>query len=531
MDTAPFENEQTLETHRREGAVDEFHRSFEAALETVRARLGASHPLRIGGRAVETDDRFTVTSPGDGELLVGEFAAGTAADVDRAVAAASDAAADWRATPWPSRVERARSAADGLRARTFELAATISLENGKSRTEAVADVDEAIDFLRFYARELERHEGYAFDTGEPTPGQHCSNLLRPYGVFGVVAPFNFPLAILAGMTAGAVLTGNTAVVKPASATPLIAHEFVDALTEAGLPDGVVNLVTGDGASVGRPLVEHADVDGVAFTGSREVGRRIQETFHERAKPGPVIAELGGKNAVLVTDTADIDDAAAGTAMGAFSFSGQKCSATARAYVHESVVDSFTERLVAEAESLPVGRPWAAETVVSPLIDDRALDRYREVCETARRDGTVLTGGRVVADDALPPGRYVEPTVIADLPHDHELVRTELFLPVLTVHPVPGLAAGIDRTNDSEYGLCAGLFSGDATEVATWLDRVEAGMCYVNRSQSATTGALVQAQPFGGWKASGTTGTFAGGYWYLPQFMREQTRTVVGDVGR
>jgi 1-pyrroline-5-carboxylate dehydrogenase len=531
MDTAPFENEQTLDTHRREGTVDEFHRSFEDALAAVREGLGASHPLRIDGRAVETTDQFRVTSPGDTDLLIGEFADGTPESVDRAVAAATRTADDWRTTPWSTRVEYVRAAAERVRTRKFDLAATICLENGKGRAEAMADVDEAIDFLRFYAREFERHEGYAVDTGEPTPGQHCSNLLRPYGVFGVVAPFNFPLAILAGMTTGAILTGNTAVVKPASATPLIAHEFAEALVEAGLPDGVVNLVTGDGASVGRPLVEHEDVDGVVFTGSREVGRAIQQTFHERAKPGPVIAELGGKNAVVVTESADLSDATAGTAMGAFSFSGQKCSATARAYVHKSVVEEFTERLVAETESLPVGTPWARETVVSPLIDDRALDRYVDVCETARRDGEILTGGTVVDDDALPPGRYVEPTVVAGLPHDHELARTEQFLPVLTVHPIESLDEGIARTNDSDYGLCAGLFTEDDDEVATWLDRVEAGMCYVNRAQSATTGALVQAQPFGGWKASGTTGTFAGGYWYLPQFVREQTRTVVGDVGR
>ena len=531
MDTAPFENEQTLDTHRREGTVDEFHRSFEDALAAVREELGAGHPLRIDGRTVETTDQFRVTSPGDTDLLIGEFADGTPESVDRAVAAATRTADDWRTTPWSTRVEYVRAAAERVRTRKFDLAATICLENGKGRAEAMADVDEAIDFLRFYARELERHEGYAFDTGEPTPREHCSNLLRPYGVFGVVAPFNFPLAILAGMTAGAVVTGNTAVVKPASATPLIAHAFVDVLREAGLPGGVVNLVTGDGESVGRPLVEHDDVDGVAFTGSREVGRSIQRTFHEREKHGPVIAELGGKNAVVVTASADLSAAAAGVAMGAFSFSGQKCSATARVYVDESVLESFTDRLVAETDSLPVGPPWAPETVVSPVIDDRALDRYVDVCERARRDGTVLTGGTVVEDDALPTGRYVEPTVVAGLSHDHDIARTEQFLPVLTVHPISGLAAGIERTNDSEYGLCAGLFSQDADEIERWLDRVEAGMCYVNRSQSATTGALVQAQPFGGWKASGTTGTFAGGYWYLPQFMREQTRTVVGDVGR
>jgi 1-pyrroline-5-carboxylate dehydrogenase len=430
-----------------------------------------------------------------------------------------------------------------VRERKFELAATVSLENGKNRTEAVADVDEAIDFLRFYARELGRTDGYEFDTGEPIPGEHCLNTQRPYGVFAVIAPFNFPLAILAGMTAGAVLTGNTAVVKPASATPLVAHEFLDILDAAGLPDGVVNLLTGSGGAVGRPLVEHDGVAGVAFTGSRAVGRSIQEAYLD--EPGPVIAELGGKNPVVVTGSADLDAAARGVARGAFSFSGQKCSATARVYVQADRLDSFVDRLVAETEALPVGPPTDADTVVSPLIDDAALRRYREACARAREVGTIRTGGAVLdtgggqpgsapdtdrdRDRSLPDGRYVAPTVVTGLPHGDEHAREEQFLPLVTVHPVDDLAEGIRKSNDSDYGLCAGLFATDPSEIDRWLDRVESGMCYVNREASATTGALVGAQPFGGWKASGTTGKFAGGYWYLPQFTREQSRTVVGDA--
>jgi 1-pyrroline-5-carboxylate dehydrogenase len=529
MQPAPFENELTFETHREEGTTDDFHRAYEDAVASVTAELGAVHPLWIDGQPVETDDRFAVTSPGDRELTIGEFAAAGAAEVDDAVRAARDAFEGWRTTPWSVRVERLRDAAERIRSRKFELAATISLENGKNRTEAMADVDEAIDFLRFYGREMGRTDGYEFDTGEPTPGQHCTNVLRPYGVFGIVAPFNFPLAILAGMSAGALVTGNTVVLKPASATPLIAHEFVEILTASGLPDGVVNLVTGGGRAVGQPLVEHEDVAGIAFTGSREVGREIQRTFHDLGKHGPVVAELGGKNPVVVTADADLGEAASGVTMGAFSFAGQKCSATARVYVHEDVFDEFTERTVAETEALRVGRPEDAETVVSPVVDDRALDRYVDICERARADGTVHTGGTVVDDPELPDGRYVEPTVVTGLPHDHELAREEQFLPFVTIHPVSSLEEAIAKANDSDYGLCAGLFSENQAEIDTWLDRIEAGMCYVNRRQSATTGALVQAQPFGGWKDSGTTGKFAGGYWYLPQFVREQSRTVVGEA--
>jgi 1-pyrroline-5-carboxylate dehydrogenase len=324
--------------------------------------------------------------------------------------------------------------------------------------------------------------------------------------------------------------GNAVVAKPASATPLIAHEVVDALTAEDLPDGVLNLVTGGGRQVGTPIVEHEGVDGIAFTGSREVGRDIRRTFLDLDKHGPVIAELGGKNPVVVAGDADLEAAVSGVANAAFGFAGQKCSATSRVYVEEGVIDAFTDRLVAAAEALTVAPPEAEETFVSPLIDERAMDRYRQVCETARADGAVLTGGSVVTSDSLPEGRYVEPTVVADLPHDHDLAREEQFLPVVTVHPVGDLDEAIEKANDSEYGLCAGLFSENEAEIETWFDRIEAGMCYVNRGQSATTGALVGAQPFGGWKASGTTSKFAGGYWYLPQFARERTRTVVGTTG-
>ena len=526
MQPVEYENELTHLSHQQNDSLDEFHSSYESAVESVKAELGQHHPLLIDGESIETDDEFAVTAPGNHDMTIGTFAAGAEAEVEEAVAAAKAAQPDWEATSPEERADVFTTAADIMRDRKFEFAATLSIENGKNRTEAMADVDEAIDFLDFYAREFTRSDGYQFDTGEPTPGQHTTNLLRPYGVFGVVAPFNFPVAILVGMSTGALLTGNTAVVKPASATPLVAQKFVEVLEEAGIPDGVVNLVPGSGREVGDPLVEHEDVKGVAFTGSRAVGTGIQETFSELGKRGPVIAELGGKNPVIVSDTADLEGAVEGVMKGAFSFSGQKCSATSRVYVDKSVIDEFTERLVAETEELTIGRPEDEETFVSPLIDDSALDHYLSISERAREDGTVLTGGQEADDADLPDGRYVEPTVVTDIPHEHDLAREEHFVPFLTVHPISDFDEGLEKSNDSEYGLCAGLFSTDEEEIDRWFDEIESGMCYVNRSQSATTGALVQAQPFGGWKFSGTTGKFAGGYWYLQQFMREQSRTRV-----
>jgi 1-pyrroline-5-carboxylate dehydrogenase len=521
-----FDNELTFLTHQQAGTEAEFHQAYEEAVESVKAELGGYHSLWIDGDRVETSNRFSVTSPGDFELEIGEFAAGDETTVESAVSAANNAFPDWENRDVSSRVEIFRNAAEIMQDRKFELAATLSLENGKNRTEAMADIDEAIDFVRFYSRELERSDGYQFDTGEPTPGQHTTNVLRPYGVFAVISPFNFPMALLVGMTTGALVTGNTVVAKPASTTPLIAHKYIDILSEAGIPDGVVNLVMGSGRSVGQPLVEHEDVAGVAFTGSREVGLNIQETFRELGKRGPVIAELGGKNPVIVSDKSDLDDAVEGVMNGAFSFSGQKCSATSRVYVQEDVINEFTDRLVAETKQLGIGRAEERDTIVSPLINDSALERYETITEQARTDGAVRTGGAIVDDDNLPQGRYVEPTVVTDIPHEHELAREEHFLPFVTIHPVSDLQEGIAKSNDSEYGLCAGLFSQDDDEISRWFNEIESGMCYVNRSQSATTGALVQSQPFGGWKFSGTTGKFAGGYWYLQQFMRAQSRTLV-----
>lgn len=531
MEPVDFENELTHLTHQQAGTLDEFHESYEAAVEQVRADLGGTYGLRIGTDTIDPPESFTVHNPGNLDEAIGTFGSGEEHHVEEAVSVAAAEFEDWRQTPVEERAGIFREAAEIMRDQKWELAAVMTLENGKNRTEAIADVDEAIDFLRFYARELERNDGYHYDTGQPTPDQHTWNLLRPYGVFAVVAPFNFPLAILTGMTTGALITGNTVVVKPASATPLIAHRFFDILEEAGLPAGAANLITGSGSQVGSPLTSHEDVNGVVFTGSREVGLDIQRTFFEKGKRGPVIAELGGKNPVIVSEAADLDDAVNGVLMGAFSFSGQKCSATSRVYVHEDHYETFTERLVEAAADLTVGPPEELETVISPIIDEKSVERYDRITDMAAADGTIRTGGDRVDRDDLPDGRYVEPTVVTDIPHEHELATEEHFLPFVTIHEYSDFDAAIEMANDSDYGLCAGLFSEDEAQIETWLDEVESGMCYVNRKQSATTGALVQAQPFGGWKFSGTTGRFAGGYWYLPQFMREQSRTIVGDTGR
>ncbi|ESS10455.1 MAG: NAD-dependent aldehyde dehydrogenase [uncultured archaeon A07HR60] len=526
MGPTDFNNELTYQSFENNGDLGVFHSRYEEAVESVRADFGAFHPHRIGGETVETDGRFAVNSPGNVKLRIGDFARADETCIDTAVETAAATQQMWEDQEPSARARIFTRAARLLRERKFEFAATLSLENGKNRTEAMADVDEAIDFLEFYSHELMGSNGFRFDTGEPTPGQHTSNLLRPYGVFAVIAPFNFPIAILVGMSAGALLAGNTVVLKPAMETPLVAHKYLDVLEEAGIPDGVVNLVTGDGHAAGQPLVEHETVAGVVFTGSRTVGLEIQQTFLELGKRGPVIAELGGKNPVIVGDTATIEGAVEGVTRAAFSFGGQKCSATSRVYVHEAVYEDFTDRLVSNTEQLAIGHPTSRDTFVSPLISTAAVDRYEEITQQAQIEGHIRTGGSVVTDTDLPEGRYVEPTVVTNIPHDHELARHEHFVPFVTVHPVSTFEEGLRKSNDTDYGLCAGLFSEDESEIDRWFDEIQAGMCYVNRRRSATTGALVQAQPFGGWKFSGTTGKFAGGYHYLQQFMREQSRTRV-----
>jgi len=520
-----YQNEQTRLTYERDGRLDEYHEAYEAAVEAVREDLGGTFPLRIGGEDVMTDETFTVRNPGDRDEVIGSFAFGEADEVDRAVAAAREAFESWRRRPYGERVEIFQDAADVMRDRKFELSALLTLENGKNRNEAMADVDEAIDFLDFYSQQLDENDGFVDDTGRPNRWESTESVLRPYGVFGVIPPFNFPVAITTGMTAGAVVTGNAAVLKPAKRTPRVAHAILEVLEDAGLPDGVVNLVTGKGSATGQPILDHPDVDGIAFTGSRSVGMAAKRSMLEK-NAGPVIAELGGKNPTVVTETADVEAAVEGVWKGAFSFCGQKCSATSRLFVHESVYDEVLEGIVEAAEAIEVGPAEVEGHFMGPVIEADAVETYREAVEAADEAGaTIAAGGEVLDDGDRANGHYVRPTVIADLPEDHWIWGEELFLPVLAVDSYADWDAMIERVNEVEYGLTGGIFTGEEGDWERFFDEAEIGTVYANRRVSSTTGALVQAQPFVGWKMSGTTGKAAGGKYYLQQFLREQSRTV------
>jgi len=522
-----FENENTYRRFMTERAEGEFHDRYGKALERVKSEFGKKYPMVIGGTEVWTSQTVPQYSPIDTRLLLARLPAGGAQHAKKAVAAAEKSFETWGRSDYRERVKIMRTAADIMSEKKFELAALISYENGKNRYEAIADVDEAIDFVRFYAEEMERNNGYETPMNNASPNEKSKSVMKPYGVWGVIAPFNFPAAILVGMSTGAIITGNTVVLKPSSNTPIVAFKFVEIMKQAGLPDGVLNLVIGSGSKVGGELVSNKDVSGIVFTGSREVGYGMSKQF-SIARPKPLIAELGGKNPAIVTESADVGKAAEAVMKAAFGYAGQKCSACSRVYVHKKVKNEFLQKLVEKTKNLPVGNPLEQNVYIGPLANESAYRNYQKYARIAEKEGKVLVGGSVKKDGELKHGYYVEPTIVSGLPKNHRLFKEEMFVPILCVADYEKFDDAIAMANDVDYGLTAGIFSGSQDEVKEFLDCIEAGVVYVNRQASATTGAMVGCQPFGGWKDSGTTGKGTGGPHYLTQFMREQSQTIAQD---
>ena len=519
-----FVNERTYLNALESGDVEAFHGLYEAAVKKAKADLGKDHLLWIDGEQVRSrDGTFDDLSPNDRRILIGRFQKGTKADAKRAVKAARRAFLAWSQTDYKERSRILMRAADLIAERKYYVTAMMSLENGKNRTEAMADVDEAIDLVRWYAGELIANDGFEREMGRYVGNERTKSILKPYGVWAVIAPFNFPFAITAGMTAGVIVTGNTAVLKPASDTPYMALLLYEALDEAGLPRGVLNFVTGPGSTVGQELVENPGVDGFVFTGSREVGLSAFRTFTAKY-PKPIITEMGGKNATIVTAKADLDRAAEGVARAAFGYGGQKCSACSRVLVDKKVKGEFVRKLVAYTKTMKVGDPVLRETFMGPVINDDAYRKFQKVSATARKDGKILTGGDVVRQGDMKHGYYVEPMIIDDLPANHKFLREELFLPVLAVIEYETFDEAIEISNSTDYGLTGGIFSNDQREMDEFFNRAETGTLYANRTMGATTGAIVGAQPFVGWKMSGISGKGAGGHYYLQQFLRERTQT-------
>jgi 1-pyrroline-5-carboxylate dehydrogenase len=349
-------------------------------------------------------------------------------------------------------------------------------------------------------------------------------VLRPFGVFAVISPFNFPMALAAGPSSGALMAGNTVVFKPASVASMSGVALAEAYRDAGLPAGVFNLVMGPGSTVGQEIQENPGIDGIVFTGSYEVGMDIFRTF-SKTWPKPCIVEMGGKNPAIVSARADLEEAAEGIVRSAFGFGGQKCSANSRVYVERSAHDELVKLLVRKAESISIGDPLLRTTWLGTIIDEAAVAKHQQAVAEARRDGRVLVGGERLSDGDLARGFFVEPAVVS-LPADHRLYQDELFVPFTAVCAVDSFAEALRLANDSTYGLTAGVYSEDSTEVERFLGEMEAGVLYVNRRAGATTGAWPGVQPFGGWKGSGSTGKSGLGMYYPAQFLREQSHTVV-----
>jgi 1-pyrroline-5-carboxylate dehydrogenase len=507
----PFRNEPFLDFTKAEIA-----RKMQDALTEVEAELGREYPMVIGGEQAHGAGQIVSTNPARPAQVIGKHAEAEPAHVDLAVKAAQQAFAIWSRTPVAERAGLLLRVAGLIRERQYTFCAWLTWEVGKNWAEADADVGETIDFLEFYAREALRLD--AATTPIQFPGER--NLLRyvPLGVGAVIPPWNFPLAIMAGMTAAAIVTGNTVVLKPSPDAPTIAARFMSLLEEAGLPAGVVNLCVG-GAAFGSALVDHPQLRFIAFTGSKKVGLEIHERA-ARTQPGQrflkrTILELGGKDAILVDADCDLDAAVEGTALSAFGFNGQKCSACSRALVAEEIYDTFVERLTARVAAIESGDP-AKNFYAGPVINQVAHKRVLGYLEIAKSEGRVVTGGNALA---MPDGGfYIAPTVVADVAPTSRLAQEEIFGPVLAVIRTKDFNEALAIANDTEYGLTGAIYTKSPEKLARAREEFHVGNLYLNRK---CTGAMVGAHPFGGFNMSGTDSK-AGGADYLLLFTQAKS---------
>lgn len=507
----PFTDFSTAENKR--GMLD--------ALARVRGQLGQQHDMVIGGERVRTAETFASVNPARPAEIVGIHYAATEAEASHAVEAAQAAFPGWSRTAASERIGLLLRAAELIRSRHFEFCAWLTVEVGKNWAEADADVGECIDFMEFYAREAVRLNQAT--TPIQFPGER--NLLRylPLGPGAVIPPWNFPFAIMAGMTVAAIVCGNTVVLKPSPDAPTIASRFLALMEEAGMPGGVVNLVQG-GPQVGQAIVEHPAIRFIAFTGSKKVGLEIHERA-ARTQPGQrfikrTILELGGKDAIVVAADADVDAAVEGVAASAFGFNGQKCSACSRAIVESSIYDAFCERLAERVAGLKTGDP-AENVYTGPVINEAARKRVLSYIELGKQEGRLLSGGQAIEQEG---GYYVAPTVFADIAPTSRLAQEEIFGPVLSVIRAADFDDALDIANDTEYGLTGAIYSSSRERLDRASAEFHVGNLYLNRK---CTGAMVGAHPFGGFNMSGTDSK-AGGPDYLTLFT--QGKSVAEKVG-
>jgi 1-pyrroline-5-carboxylate dehydrogenase len=499
--------------------------AFASAVTKVRGELGRSYPLHVGGDTRAGGPPIESRSPADTRTVVARVASATAEDVRDAVAAAKAAFPAWSATPWQERAALLDRAAALVRERRLELSAWMIFEMGKNRIEALGEIEETADLYAYYAGEMRANQGYVREMGRLVPTDQNTSVLRPYGVWAVIAPWNFPYALLGAPVAAALVTGNTVVMKPSSETPLSGVKIVEIFEQAGAPRGTVSCLPGSGRIVGDGLRDHPDVAGLTFTGSYDVGYGNLYRGFGNGFPKPCIVEMGGKNPALVMASADVDQAVQGVHRSAFGMNGHKCSACSRVYVHQAVADKFLAGLVKAADAIAPGDPLQKGVFVGPVATKQSYEDYQRYAALAREVNAVRAGGATLTDGERAHGYFVRPTVLAGLPRDHQLIRDELFVPMVAVQTVASLDEALAEANATKFGLTAGLFSRDQGEIDTFFARIEAGVTYVNRSAGATTGAWPGVQPFGGWKGSGSTGKNIGGHYTLPCYLREQSRTV------
>jgi len=501
--------------------------AYDRAVAKIRATIGTHYSMYINGQSWNsTGEEFTHPSPIDTNIIVSYFPRGSRDDAKAAIDAARDAFPRWNSRSYKQRIAILRRAADILLRRRYELSALMAFEVGKNRSESLAEVNESVELIRYYCEQMETNRGFVKPLESPGPRQDTVSLLRPYGVWAVVGPWNFPLALSTGMSVGALVTGNTVVYKPSSESPVLGYEMSRAFVDSGIPRGVFNLVTGPGSTVGIELQENTHVDGFVFTGSKEIGMKL---YHQFASdyPKPVITEMGGKNPAIVTETADVDEAAEGVMRAAFGFGGQKCSACSRVYIDHKVKKEFLRLLKDYTSKQRIGDPTRKETLLGPIINQSALDTYAAAVDEARNSsGSFVFGGNVLKSAEYSNGYFVESAIVDELPASHHLFRDELFVPFLVVAEVQSFEQAIELANDSEYGLCAGIYTKNEKELKTFFDRIQAGVTYANRRAGVTTGAWPGVNSFGGWKGSGSSGKSGLGPYYVQQFMREQSRWIV-----
>ena len=505
---------------------EELHTRFEQVLADVKSNLGKEHGMIINGKERFADEKFEDRSPGNTDLVLGVFQKGTARDADDAISAARKAFPIWSGMKWQERVSLVRKAAEIMDKRTFEIGAVMAMEVGKNRMESLGDIAETADLIRYSCYQMEKNEGYIVEMGrDPLVGYTATNtsVLRPYGVWLVISPFNFPAALTGGPSGAALVAGNTIVIKPATDTPFVVRMLAECFRDAGLPEGVVNFVTGPGSTLGQALIDNPDVDGVTFTGSFDVGMGIFRDFAKGRYVRPTILELGGKNPAIVSRNADVERAAIGIVRSAFGLQGQKCSACSRVFIEEPLYDTLVNRVVELTNKLAVGDPTDREVYMGPVINNSSYQDFKNFTEEFSQAGTFLTGGKILTEGEHGKGYFCTPTIVADVPLDHRLWKHEMFLPITTVTKVGSLDEAMKEANDVNYGLTAGFY-GSPEETKWFFKNIQAGVTYANRPHGATTGAWPGFQPFGGWKGSGSSGKNAGGHYYLPLYLHEQIQT-------